>query len=119
MPAQPLPRVLVVEDELFVRLELTEAIEATGRDVFHVPSAEEALEALQQDASIGLVLTDIKMPGSMDGIELAKNIQQRWPSVRVVISSANIATDARCRSLGTPLLHKPYRLSDLRKVLDA
>lgn len=109
--------VLVVEDELMVRLDLSEAIKLTGRDVVHVSSADAALDVLQKDDTIGLVLTDIKMPGSIDGIELAQQIQLRWPNVRVVISSGNIATDIRCETLGTALLNKPYRLTELRRVL--
>lgn len=117
MQARLRETVLVVEDELIIRLDLSEAIELTGRKVVHVSSADAALEVLKENDSIGLVLTDIKMPGRLDGVELAQHIQLRWPSIRVVISSGNIATDARCQTLGAPLLHKPYRLSDLRQVL--
>lgn len=117
MQARPRQKILVVEDELLVRLDLAQAIHLEGREVSHVPSAEEALELLARDKSIGLVFTDIKMPGIIDGIELAKKIRQRWPSISVVVSSGNIATDARCHALGAPLMHKPYRLSELRRLL--
>ena len=112
-------KVLVVEDELLVRLDLSEAIKLSGRDVVHVSSADAALKVLQKDETIGVVLTDIKMPGRMDGIELAEQIRLRWPSIRVVISSGNIATDVRCQNLEAALLTKPYRLTELRRVLSA
>lgn len=101
-----------------LRLDLSEAIKLTGRDVVHVSSADAALEVLQQDNSIGVVLTDIRMPGRMDGIELAEQIRRRWPSVRVVISSGNIATDIRCQNRKAALLTKPYRLTELRRALE-
>lgn len=110
-------KVLVVEDELIMRLDLSETIALLGRDVVHVSSADAALEILDEDASIGLVFTDIKMPGAIDGRKLAQEIRRRWPSVSVVISSANIARDAQCQTLDAPLLHKPYRLNELRGVL--
>lgn len=110
-------KVLVVEDELIVRLDLSEAIELTGREVVHVSSADAALDVLEEDDSIGLVFTDIKMPGAIDGIELVHQVQRRWPSVRVVVSSGNIGNDRRCRGLGAELMHKPYRLSALREIL--
>ena len=119
MAPHPGNKVLVVEDELIVRLDLSEAIQLTGRDVVHVSSDDAALDVLEKDNSIGLVFTDIKMAGAIDGIELAHQIRQRWPSIQVVISSGNIATDPRCRDLSAPLMFKPYRLSALREILGA
>ena len=110
-------KVLVVEDELVTRVDLAEAIELEGRCVIHVPSAEDALHVLEKDHGIGLVLTDIKMTGGLDGIELARHIRSRWPDIRLVISSGNIKADHRCGSIDAALLHKPYKLHDLRRVL--
>ena len=63
--------VLVVEDEVLIRLYLSEEIRAAGFTVIEAASADEAFEVLKSRNDIDLVLTDIRMPGTMDGLQLA------------------------------------------------
>lgn len=109
---------LVVEDEVLVRLDLVEALEVAGFSVKEARNADEAIDILAGDQSVCAVFTDIKMPGSMDGIDLAHVVHERWPSILIVVSSANINSDNRAKPPGTLLMHKPYDIRDLKAILD-
>lgn len=109
--------VLVIEDEILVRLDLSEALESRGYFVRHAGSADEALHILERDRTIGVVFTDIKMDGSMDGIELAHVIRDQWPEMIVVYSSGNIPDSRPLGPTGVKLLHKPYDPDKLSSVL--
>lgn len=109
--------ILVVEDEVLVRLDLIDVLESSGYLVRQARDADEAIDVLDTDQSIRAIFIDIIMPGTMDGIELAHVVHQRWPSVAIVISSGNINSDTRARPPGVFLLHKPYALRELRLVL--
>jgi DNA-binding NtrC family response regulator len=110
--------VLVVEDELIVRLDLSEALETAGCKVRHARSAEEALEMLYSDASIGVVFTDIKMDTENAGMHLARRIREIWPKIVVVYSSGNIPRMGHIEPDGVKLLPKPYDVTRLREVLN-
>ena len=109
--------VLVVEDELLVRLDLSEALEAAGYAVRHASSAAAALEILESDRTIGVVFTDIKMDGPRDGVELAHRIRDHWPETIVVYSSAHIPKERLLTPDGVILMPKPYNLVDLKEIL--
>jgi CheY-like chemotaxis protein len=109
--------VLVIEDEILVRLDLSEALESRGYFVRHAGSADEALHILERDRTIGVVFTDIKMDGSMDGIELAHVIKDQWPDIVIVYSSGNIPETRPLGPTGVKLLPKPYDPGRLKSVL--
>src|ERR1035437_2239865 len=79
-------RILVVDDEKEVREILAEALQDFGYGVVTAASGEEALPVLNNGRIIDLVITDVRMPG-MSGPELADEIRQRWPGVKVVLIS--------------------------------
>ena len=79
--------VLVVDDEPILRLFACEALEDAGYEVVGASSADEAIALLRRGTPFGAVLTDIEMPGDLDGLELAWNIQAHWPEITVVITS--------------------------------
>lgn len=108
--------VLVVEDEVLVRLDLTEALEAAGYLVRHARSAEEALDMLETDQTIGVAFLDIVLPG-MDGITLARTMDVKWPNVIIVYSSGNIDFAKPIEPKSALLLPKPYEIGALRQVL--
>jgi DNA-binding NtrC family response regulator len=84
---KPLPRrVMIVDDEPLIRIYARGIIEEAGYQVDEAGNAEDALRALGA-ASFSVVLTDIEMPGSVDGIGLAWSIHAKWPYVRVIIMS--------------------------------
>jgi two-component system, response regulator PdtaR len=87
MPHGASRSVLVVDDEPILRLFACEALEEAGYEVVGASSADEAIALLRRGTPFGAVLTDIEMPGDLDGLELAWNIQAHWPEITVVITS--------------------------------
>lgn len=71
--------VLVVEDEVIIRMDISSALEAAGFRVLEAGNADEAITILHQSPDIQVLFTDIDMPGSMDGLKLAAAVRDRWP----------------------------------------
>lgn len=72
--------ILVVEDEALVRMDLVSTLEDAGFTAFEASSPKEAIDILEQHSEIRVVFTDIQMPGTMDGLELAHYVRKRWPT---------------------------------------
>jgi signal transduction histidine kinase len=108
-------RVLVVDDDPIVLAGTAAMLEDLGHVATEVESAESALQLLQADASIDLVLTDHAMPG-MTGTELAKRIRREWPELPVVIATGYAELPGELDS-GVPRLSKPYRQQDLAAMV--
>jgi two-component system, response regulator PdtaR len=77
--------ILTVEDEFLISEYLREILEGGGHEVIATFDADEAIEVLQRVGDIQLVITDINMPGSMDGLRLAAAIRDRWPPIRLIV----------------------------------
>lgn len=101
--------VLVVEDELLVRMTIASTLEDNGYEVFEAANADEAIYLLETHASIRLMFTDIDMPGSIDGLKLARAVRDRWPPVRIVVTSGNHVIDVADLPEGSRFIGKPYR----------
>src|SRR4030088_2842108 len=85
--------VLIVQEELLLRMDVVETFEVAGFKVFQVGTAEEAIEVLQREPTIRVVFTDIDLPGTMDGLALAHYVRHRWsPTIRLA-SSARAVLD--------------------------
>jgi two-component system, response regulator PdtaR len=109
--------VLVVEDEVLLRINAVEMIEEAGFDVFEAGNADEAIAILETQPDIHIVFTDIQMPGSMDGLKLARFVRGRWPPIKIV------ATSGRHNFLdgdlpdGGVFLSKPYTSGKIATTL--
>ncbi len=79
--------VLVVEDETLIRMTAADAIRDTGLEVFEAANAQQAIAILEERNDIGLLFTDIDMPGHMNGMELSFVVSNRWPPIESVRSS--------------------------------
>ncbi len=101
--------VLVVEDEILVRMTIASTLEDNGYEVFEAGNADEAIILLETHASIRLMFTDIDMPGSIDGLKLARAVRDRWPPVRIVVTSGNHVIDVADLPEGSRFFGKPYR----------
>ena len=77
--------ILTVEDEFLISEYLREILEGGGHEVIATFDADEAIEVLERVGDIQLVITDINMPGSMDGLRLAAAIRDRWPPIRLIV----------------------------------
>jgi CheY-like chemotaxis protein len=114
MNAPARPTVLVVEDELLVRLLANEVLEDAGYRVIEARDGQEALAILGLQPNIRLLLTDIMMP-SLDGYSLSKIAAERWPDLRIILTSAlpppgELPANAR-------YLPKPYRPQALAEAV--
>ena len=90
----PSPRILIVEDEWLVRMELADAFDELGCAVIESASAERGIEILRADATIALLVTDIRLTGEMDGWDLAIAARKLSPGLPVLYLSANPPEDA-------------------------
>jgi CheY-like chemotaxis protein len=104
----PAATILLVEDEALVRLELSNWLEELGLVVLEASDADEAIALLNINPQIDVLLTDIKMPGSMDGIRLAHHLRHRWPPVKIIVLSGLIDTLQADLPLSSLFVPKPY-----------
>jgi two-component system, response regulator PdtaR len=81
------PVILVVEDEELIRLMAVDILENTGFSVLEAEDAQTALSILEARPDVRLLFTDLQMPGALDGMELARRVHERWPNVRLILTS--------------------------------
>jgi CheY-like chemotaxis protein len=111
-PFNTAPRIVVAEDDELLRTTVVELLSDDGFEVLEAGHAEEALRILCNHAGrVQVLFTDVNMPGSMNGLELARRAQQRWPLLRVIVGSG-AGPEALQPEYG--YFPKPYNLSDLR-----
>ena len=101
------PVVLIVEDEFLLRMDAADMVRAAGFEVVEAANADQAIGILEARRDIAVVFTDIQMPGSMDGLKLARAVRGRWPPIKIVATSG---LDVGERELpeGGRFLPKPY-----------
>src|SRR5881409_2585462 len=111
------PVVLIVEDEFLLRMDAVEMITAAGFEVVEAENADQAIEILEARRDITVVFTDIQMPGSMDGLKLARAVRGRWPPIKIVATSGLV--DVREQDLpdGGRFLPKPYSPHQIAMLL--
>jgi two-component system, response regulator PdtaR len=78
------PVVLVVEDDILVRMDAADMVREAGFDSVEASNADAAIEVLERRFDITVVFTDIQMPGSMDGLRLAAAVRDRWPPIKII-----------------------------------
>jgi DNA-binding NtrC family response regulator len=105
--------VLIVEDETLIRMNACEFVEEAGFKAYGAENAEEAIRILESNEDIRLVFTDVNMPGSMDGLQLANYVNKRWPPVKLIIVSGRIAPRADEMPSGSIFLGKPYHIDEI------
>jgi CheY-like chemotaxis protein len=82
--------VLIVEDEMMLRMCAIDMVEDAGYTPIEARDADEAVAILESRSDIALMCTDIQMPGSMDGLELAHTVRARWPSIKIIVVSGQL-----------------------------
>lgn len=109
-------RVLLVEDDEVVRPLITEAIELLELEVVPCANAQEALKVLEA-GPVNLVVTDVRMPGDMDGLALARTIKARWKDLPVIIMSGDANMSPRFALSNAVFLSKPLSLDTLHGAI--
>src|SRR5688572_33293868 len=111
-------KVLVVEDEPIIRLGMVSSIEDAGYIVIEAASADEAISRLAQDDEVGVVVTDVDMPGSMDGIRLAHYVRRRWPPIQLLVISGKTGVGTAELPSGVEFISKPYQEPRLLTLIE-
>ena len=102
-------RILLVEDEFLIRLTLAEALTDAGYDVLEAESGDQALDVLEQDPSIRVLLTDIQLPGQLNGLALASKARATRPALPVIYMTGRPDTMAdTTQGARDAFIAKPY-----------
>ena len=117
LSASKRPVVLIVEDEFLLRMEVVDVIAAAGFEVVESANADEAIEILESRRDITVIFTDIQMPGSMDGLKLARAVRGRWPPIKIVATSGHAHVRETDLPEGGRFLAKPYSPIQVTGVL--
>lgn len=100
--------VLIVEDEILIRMDVADQLRDEGFEVLEASTADEAIAILENNDSIGILFTDIDMPGSMDGLKLSAAVRDRWPPIKIVVTSGHRIVDITDLPDGSVFYSKPY-----------
>jgi CheY-like chemotaxis protein len=120
-----LPTVLVVEDDVLIRLVIADYLRECGYRVIEANNADEAMQVMRKpEWPIDVVFSDVQMPGSMDGFGLAQWVRREHPAIKVVLTSGIAKASDGAANLCDegPLVAKPYGAADverrIRQLLD-
>ncbi|WP_296305571.1 response regulator [Pseudomonas sp.] len=102
------PVVLVVEDDVLVRVVTTEILEENGYAPLVASSADEGLVTLVNRPEVEVVVTDVILPGTLDGLGFVSEIRKRWPHKAVVVTSGRAPEMAAANAPNTVFLQKPF-----------
>lgn len=105
---------LVVDDEFMIRWNTANNLEDMGHRVLEAATAREAMALLENYPQIRLVFTDVRMPGSMDGVMLTSEIQKKWPSTKLFVTSGFPLEDDLPE--GVVYVPKPYSIMELSQI---
>ena len=107
------PKVLVVEDEMLLRMRAVDIVEDAGFTPIEAVNADEALAILEARSDVDLLFTDIQMPGSMDGLKLAHAVHERWPSIKIILVSGKLTPTDSERPTDSRFFGKPLEVKQM------
>ena len=114
-------KVLVVEDELVLRMRAVDIVEDAGFTPVQAVSADQAISILESRSDISVLFTDIQMPGSIDGLKLAHAVHDRWPSIKIILVSGQIKPADADRPVDSRFFGKPLEsarmVSELQEMV--
>jgi CheY-like chemotaxis protein len=116
------PTILVVEDEILVRWVIAEHLRECGYRVIETGSGDEALDVLRRTGlTVDVVFSDVRMPGTIDGLALAQWIRRERPAIKIVLTSGFIkfADAAEALRDDAALIAKPYAMGDIERRIEA
>jgi two-component system, response regulator PdtaR len=115
--------ILIVEDDRFLKLYALDIVEEAGFVALDAGNADEAVAILESRSDIALLLTDINMPGSMDGLNLAHAVRKRWPPIRIIVVSGAVRPAECDLPTDSRFVGKPYRaeamILEIRSLIGA
>jgi len=112
--------ILVVEDEILIRLLVCDYLRTAGFTVAEAGNADEAMALLNSpDNDVALIFSDVRMPGSMDGVELMSHVTANQPCIKLVLTSAHLTRSDLPADIApsVQLIPKPYMLADIATLI--
>src|SRR5882724_11508550 len=106
-PGGSATNVLVVEDEMVLRMRAVDIVEDAGFTAVEAVNADEALAILESRSDIALLFSDIQMPGTLDGLKLAYAVHERWPAIKIILVSGQIRLGDTDRPADSRFFDKP------------
>ena len=124
LPSQPgSTNVLIVEDEMVLRMRAVDIVEDAGFTAVQAVNADEALSILESRSDIALLFSDIQMPGSMDGLKLAHAVHDRWPSIKIILVSGQVRLSDTDKPIDSRFFGKPIEakqmITELQEMVGA
>jgi CheY-like chemotaxis protein len=111
--SDPRPVVLLVEDDPLLRFFASDALEEEGFEVIETGTADEALTSLDMRNDVRVLVTDIQMPGRMNGLDLATFVHHRWPEILILIVSGEVRPSTAELPEGGRFVAKPCESSTI------
>jgi two-component system, response regulator PdtaR len=115
--------VLVVEDEAILRIRVACDLEDAGFIILEASHADEAINLLLINPQIQVLFTDVDMPGSMDGLKLAVAVRDRWPPIKIIVTSGYRRLNKETLPVEGEFLIKPYTpnhvIQTIKSLVDA
>src|SRR6478609_5334521 len=100
-------RVLLVEDEWYIRFDVAEQLRSAGFEVVEASTADDAMDYISSGERIDALITDIRMPGTLDGLELAGKVRDMQPMLLILVASGSIELESAAGRVGR-FISKPY-----------
>jgi CheY-like chemotaxis protein len=117
-PAHEQATILIVEDDVLVRAMTADELREQGYSVVEAASADEALSVLHSNVGVDLLMTDVRMPGSLDGAALARTVHAEYPAMKVIVASGD-RPDAGLADKFDGFFAKPYDVARLVRHIHA
>jgi two-component sensor histidine kinase/CheY-like chemotaxis protein len=111
--------VLVVEDEMLLRMRAVDIVEDAGFVPVEAVSADEAMTILESRSDIAVLFTDIQMPGSMDGLKLAHAVHNRWPDIKIILVSGQMKPSDAEKPVDSLFFGKPLGVGKMVSELQS
>jgi DNA-binding response OmpR family regulator len=113
--------VLIVEHDVLLKSLTADIMADAGFEALQAGDAEEALVILESRSDIALMLTSVAMPGSMDGLGLARTVCKRWSAIKTIIASSQVRLIGSALTAGSRFFLKPYHartmISEMRSLI--
>lgn len=109
--------VLIVEDDPLIRLNALDIVHDAGFSAYEAANADEGVALLERYDEIRILFTDVDMPGSMNGLALARAVRRRWPPVAILIASGHVQVSEDEMPRGGIFIPKPYAPATLARAL--
>jgi two-component sensor histidine kinase/ActR/RegA family two-component response regulator len=113
------PNVLIVEDEMVLRMRAVDIVEDAGFHPVEAVNADQAISILESRSDISLLFTDIQMPGSMDGLKLAHAVHDRWPEIKIILVSGQVNPSEAEKPADSRFFGKPLSVARMITELQA